>query len=517
MDPGPARRTVDIERAGVSKVRRQATAHVATHIRDAAVASLRAFQQQGALTNARVRLVAQELGVGERTVWRWIAEGAGTPPSRPNRRFEVSEEDILELAYWHGNVAALHRARGGEPSLRTLRRAFEHALTPGRVAGLKKGERARRSFDTYLTRVETHRNACWEADHCQLAIEVVVKDGQLIKPWLTSFLDRYSRAVCGWAISGYPSQESVLAALRAAILTEPPYGPIGGIPASLRWDRGKEFLANAVASAARALGVDAKPLPPYAPHLKGAIERFHESIETLLLHELPGFVHAPEREGAHRRPRGARIGLLTLDTFVASFAEFIERYNAQHPHSSLDGDTPLDRWFGDPTPVVEVPPERLHHLLLASETRVVGARGVRLFASHYNTADLVGLVGETVEVRFMPHHHDSVEIFLRGRHIGTAMRADLIDDDEAARLRRRRREEERWLARQQREATRRRSRRFSAMTQAPTAQVDADEDELPRILTPSRSLVDHGEIPSHWVRPLAPDQVPNPPPRRSTR
>jgi putative transposase len=495
----------------VAEPRRQAPHHVPGEVRDAAIAALSAFRSRGRLYE-HVTLVAREVGVAERTVWRWVTSGDGANARRGRTRFEVTAEDIAELAYRHGSVAAVHRARGGEPSVWTLRRAFVRALSPGRMAGLEGGERVRRNFDTYLTRPARHRNECWEADHCELAIEVLLADGQVIKPWLTSFLDRFSRAVCGWAISGYPSEESVLAALRAAILTEPPYGPVGGIPASLRWDRGKEFLADGVGSAARALGIDAQPLPPYAPHLKGALERFHESIETLLLAELPGFTHAPVRR--RERRSASKAALLTLDAFVTCFAEFVARYNAEHAHSALDGDTPLERWLGDDALVVEMPRERLHHLLLARDTRVVGKWGIRIFGNHYNAAELVGVVGETVEVRFMPHQHGSIEVFLHEHHVGTAVRVDLIDEEEAAQLRRRRREEERWLARQQRDAERRRARRFQAVTAAPPP---IEEAEPERVLTPSRSLIDHGEIPAGWVRPLAPDEVPDPPPRRSRR
>jgi putative transposase len=209
-----------------------------------------------------------------------------------------------------------------------------------------------------------------------------------------------------------------------------------------------------------------------------------------------------------RGRRRARAALLTLDAFITCFAEFVVRYNAEHAHSGLDGDTPLRRWLGDGAPVAEMPREQLLHLLLARETRVVGKRGIQMFGAHYNTAEFVGLVGETVEVRFMPHHHDSVEVFLNERHVGTAVRVDLLDEEEAERLRRRRREEERWLARQERDAERRRARRFEAVTVAPSP---VQEVEPVRVLTPSRSLIDHGEIPAHWVRPLAPDEVPNPP------
>ncbi|MGH7749678.1 MAG: Mu transposase C-terminal domain-containing protein, partial [Candidatus Dormibacteria bacterium] len=208
---------------------------------------------------------------------------------------------------------------------------------------------------------------------------------------------------------------------------------------------------------------------------------------------------------------------LPLDAFVACFADFMVRYNTEHHHSGLDRETPLERWLGDPVPVVEMPRKRLHHLLLARDERVVGKKGIRLFGAHYNSAELVGLVGETVEIRFMPHHHDSIEVFLHERHIGIALRVDLMDAEEATRLRRRRVEEERWLARQQREATRRRNRRFQAVTEAAPAPDAPEGEELPRALTPSRSLIDHGAIRAHWVRPLATHEVPDPPPRRSRR
>jgi hypothetical protein len=77
------------------------------------------------------------------------------------------------------------------------RRAFARALKPGQRAELHRGEQARREFDTYLARGRAHRNGCWEADHCKLAVEVRLSDGQVVKRWLTSFIDRGSRALRG--------------------------------------------------------------------------------------------------------------------------------------------------------------------------------------------------------------------------------------------------------------------------------------------------------------------------------
>ena len=248
---------------------------------EAATAVLARLRDHGLLTKAKVRQVAAELGVGERTVWRWVSNAAQPDQNGGGHRdrFEVTPEDITEFAYWHGNVAAYRRALldrdPAAPSLATVWRAFQRALTPGQLAGLAHGEEARREFDTYLAQSPQHRNQVWQADHNELAIEVLLPNGRVVKPWLTSFVDVQSRVLCGWAISEIPTQASVFAALRVAILTEPPHGPHGGVPSAIRWDRGKEFLAEAVVAAAKALSIDARPLRAYAPYLKGTVERLH--------------------------------------------------------------------------------------------------------------------------------------------------------------------------------------------------------------------------------------------------
>jgi putative transposase len=488
--------------------RRQGPAHVPKERRASVTAVLRALRARGDLRSTHVGLVAQELGVGRRTVWRWL-EAAPVADPHPRRRVrcEMTEEDIEELAYWNGNVAAFHRARPDGPSVDTIRRAVARALSPGQRAGLVGGERVRQRFDTFLTRPPQHRNQCWEADHCELAVEVLLPDGQVAKPWLTSYADRFSHGICGWAISGYPSEESVIAALRAAILTEPPFGPIGSIPSCIRWDRGKEFLAHSIGDVARALAVDARALLAYTAHLKGVIERWHESLETLLLSELPGFMHGPQTKTGHRVDDGAPV--LTLDAFIELFARFVNWYNTDRPHAGLDGATPLARWNSDATPLIELPRAQLNHMLLAREHRIVTKSGIRLDGRRYNAAELIGWVGQEVEVRHMPHHYDSVEVFLRESHLCTAFLVDTMEEQEMKRILAKRSEEARWLARQQHNSARRRREKFAAITEARPAAVLGKVPEPVRRLTPSRSLIDHGEIPSDWVRPLDLKKLPD--------
>ncbi|MFF3787501.1 hypothetical protein [Streptomyces sp. NPDC001933] len=77
---------------------------------------------------------------------------------------------------------------------------------------------------------------------------------------------------------GHPSRESVLAALRAAVVCEEPFGPQGGLPEKGRVDRGKDFLSKTVAAAFNALDVTVEDLPPYTPHLKGTVEGLNRAV-----------------------------------------------------------------------------------------------------------------------------------------------------------------------------------------------------------------------------------------------
>lgn len=110
------------------------------------LAELAARQQRGASAGQGPRR-GRPLGVGERTVWRWIA--TGRPPQRhrssPHRLVLTPE---LRDAYLRlgGTVAAVWRdarERGFvPPPLRTLQAAFARELSPAERAWQSAGSRA---------------------------------------------------------------------------------------------------------------------------------------------------------------------------------------------------------------------------------------------------------------------------------------------------------------------------------------------------------------------------------------
>ncbi len=258
-----------------------------TALRGPTVRRLLALRARKELTANHVRVAADALGVSERTVWRWPAaaendEAAAADPgarSRADTRFAITSEVRGLLALWKGNVRAVHRelalraARqsppADAPSLTTLHRAIRRDLTPGERAGLAGGERAARKHDVFLARPRGWRNQVWETDHVQAPVLVNV-DGRARRPWITWFTDCATNAITGVAVTpGDPSRESVLAALRSAVLREEPYGPFGGLPEKVRVDRGKDFLSKTVTDAFDLLDVTVEDLPTYTPPPQG--------------------------------------------------------------------------------------------------------------------------------------------------------------------------------------------------------------------------------------------------------
>ncbi|WP_435882400.1 transposase [Streptomyces kronopolitis] len=400
---------------------------------------LLALRGEGKLTTRHVRVAADALGVRERAVWRWLAaaeqdEAAAAAPGERARyrgRFTVTAEVRALLGLWKGNVAAVHReltaraARGeGDPppSVPTLHRAIRRDLTPGERAGLAGGEREARKHDVFLSRPRGWRNQVWEADHVQAPVLVDV-EGTARRPWITWFVDCASNTIMGVAITpGHPSRESVLAALRAAVVREAPFGPQGGLPEKVRVDRGKDFLSKTVAAAFNALDVTVEDLPPYTPHLKGTVEGLNRAVESMFLTALPGYARQP-RPG-RRRARPKDEVLLDFEDFTTRLLDWVAWWNTSHHPEPLKGRAPLQAWEADPTPLREIGADELWTFTLEDDgrIRVLSTKGISFRNRDYVGAWMTGQAGERVRVRFMPHHDHRIEVFdpSTGRYLGPA-------------------------------------------------------------------------------------------------
>jgi putative transposase len=249
----------------------------------------------------------------------------------------------------------------------------------------------------------TWRNHVWEGDHVQAPLRVLV-DGELMRPYVTWFIDCATKAVTGVAVTpGCPSRASILAALRSAVLRTGPYGPIGGRPESVRIDRGKDFLSRTVTAAFGALGTTVDDLPPYSPHLKGSIESLNRSATRMLFAALPGYRPKQPRRRPDRLPTAPA---LSFEDFTAEVLAWVVWWNTEHHPDGLDGRTPIEAWQADPTPLADVAPADLWSFTLEDDgrTRVITSHGVRFKRRDYLADWMTGQAGREVQVRFMPHH-----------------------------------------------------------------------------------------------------------------
>jgi len=500
--------------------------------REATVRRLMTLAGEGRLTTEDVRLTAEGLAVSQRTVWRWIERARASDDLNQAARGHFKVTDLVRerLAFWRGNISAVHRElvkeakRAGTATVsrQTLQRAVERDILRGDRAGLRHGEHARRAHDVFLQRPRTHRNEAWESDHVEAPVEVDV-EGRLVKPWVTWFIDVGTNAVCGTAITpGAPSRESILAALRAAITLEAPYGPPGGLPERVRIDRGKDFLSKAVASVLAGFAVRVVPLPPYTPHLKGTVETVNGAAGQMFFAGLPRYTGAQKL--ANGRPIDPDAPALTFEAFVAELLSWVRWWNTEHQMPVLEGKTPLQAWLDDPTPLNTVPTGDLRLLTLEDDgrTRKITTKGVSWRARQYVAAWMTGQVGRPVRLRHMPHHEHEVEVFdaSTGQHLGAATLADKASSEQIGELLRSREARRRQLQADLRAAEKARRIRYAAATTAAppqristvtvaqaTAELsDADDQQLQAV---ARPLL----VP---LRPPAPGWVLPRPPREKT-
>lgn len=499
-DPGAARSRVARRRGGPGGPRTSAAE------RARITGRLRRLRERGDLEIGHLRDAAATVGVSVRTVRRWLAttdssadsstdSTAGTEPPRSGvRPYVLCEADRLAFQDFHGNVCAVHRARsaviagsataagapiaahlrtgwaGAAPVSRSaLYAAFARELDPAERAYWRAGDRARRAHRVVLARVIEHRNQVWQADHTNLDIVVVPQRGRPLRPWLTTFLDLYSRVIMGWAISERPDSGVICCALRAALLPDREFG-FGGVPVIIECDQGRDFLSAAVTRPAATLGVHVRPAPPYQGEAKGRIERFHGTISAILLTQLPGYTggprdrrghlygpvadHAAGRDQVPEDGPDRQDGGLGIAEFAHVFADWARWYHTEHQHSGLGGNTPLQVWRADPTDYDVVDEAELRDLLLVVKDARITKKGVRHNNLHYTHNKIQGRVGQSVEFRYAPHDDRFINVHtLDGEFLCTATPTDAMSPEQSREYRKDWAENSRELARQRRRAT----------------------------------------------------------------
>ncbi|MGK5086124.1 DDE-type integrase/transposase/recombinase [Bdellovibrionota bacterium FG-2] len=142
------------------------------------------------------------------------------------------------------------------------------------------------------------------------------------KVYLISALDDCSRMITGWGLFRDQTAENVLEVLRGALVRF-------GAPKEILTDQGAQFKhwggVTQFEKLLKNLKVGHIQARSHHPQTCGKIEAFHKSIHRELI----------DKEF-----------FVTQEQAVEKIGRFIEHYNYGRPHSSLDGFTPSDKYFG---------------------------------------------------------------------------------------------------------------------------------------------------------------------------
>ncbi len=259
-----------------------------------------------------------------------------------------------------------------------------------------------------------------EIDHSILDLFVVDEEDRLPigRPTLTVALDVYTKLPFGIYVSFEPpSYLAVQNCLLHGILPKPDcrqlYGttndwPVYGLPQTLVVDNGKEFRGQSLSEACTQLGITLWYTPPRKPWFKGSVERYFRTLNTGLIHPLPGTTFSKVVERGDYDP--AKHACISLTAFRRLLHIFLLDVYAQRWHEGLQG-VPAKRWTENIqagfTPSLAHSAEEVKILLYASAQRTLQRSGLDFESLRYQSPELARLrsqlgAGATVRLKYDP-------------------------------------------------------------------------------------------------------------------
>jgi len=323
----------------------------------------------------------------------------------------------LSGAAIHRRVTALAKERGENapsyPLVTKIMRRLPDALTTLAQEGSKSYAQ---SYDLVHRREAEGPNVIWQADHCLMDIFLLREGKEPARPWLTTIIDDYSRAIAGYYLTfDAPSSLNTSLALRQAIWRkQDPRWHICGIPAIFYTDNGSDFTSQHLEQVSADLKIRLVFSIPGKPRGRGRIERFFDTLNQMFLSELPGY-HPPK--GSMRdKPQ------LTLTELDARLGTFLLDVYHQRPHSDTKT-APQQRWeSGGFLPQMPTSLEQLDLLLLTvPTTRKVLSDGIRFQSLRYIDPTLAAYVGETVLLRYDPRDIAEIRVFYQNHFLCRAI------------------------------------------------------------------------------------------------
>ncbi|AZE24589.1 putative transposase [Pseudomonas chlororaphis subsp. aureofaciens] len=317
----------------------------------------------------------------------------------------------------HTRLPSEHLKRVSESSVRR----YINRLDQYEVAKKRLGKHAADKIFSKATGQPSIGNILdrWEIDHTRLDVFAVDPDtGRTVgRPYLTVVLDRYSRMIMAyWIHFSAPNTESVLCVIERAItpkaswLSEYPKvineWPAHGLPLRIVPDNAAEFHSNNLILAFTEMGIEIMFPPSRCPQMKGAVERFFRTLNTGLIHTLPGTTFSNVQDRGDYLPE--KHACLTLEDLEAALIKWIVDIYHQTPHKGLSMQTPMATWKAmEPNRAIQMPADldALETLLSSRKHVPIHSYGIQLSNNFYHSDELANLrmqlgVGTKVEIRY---------------------------------------------------------------------------------------------------------------------
>jgi len=396
--------------------------------------------------------LADHAGISVRTLQRWLAryraEGIKglersvrsdygqrkiAPDLAAMIRRQMSRKPRPTIAAIHRRLCAIAHERDlTVPSYAVVARIARH-MAPARIA-LTTDAAGYRDRHELVHRYEAAApNALWQADHTVLDIRILDDQGTPVRPWLTTVLDDYSRAIAGYflALDAPSAMNTALALYQAIGPKADPAWPICGIPEQLYVDNGTDFVSEHIEQACIALKIRLVHSRPGRPRGRGKVERLFRTVNDMFLPDLPGHLI---------KGRPLSQPSLTLPELIERFEVFLHAVYHPRPHGTT-GEAPLRRWqAGGFLPNLPASRQALDMLLLqVPKPRKVRCDGIRFMSRRYVEPTLAAFIGEQVTVLYDPRDPAEIRVYHAGDFICRALCPEHPDASDSAAIRRARR------------------------------------------------------------------------------
>lgn len=267
--------------------------------------------------------------------WEGLQHQSRRPHHQPKQTSHWIVDKILRLKKEKPEMGSravsehLGRFESVNLSAKTIGKLFKkHSLPDGDAGYYEASHRTKGDNGKRLEKTVEHELGEWERfsrpnpnDLWQMDIMgFCIRDSH--KVYLISALDDCSRMIVGWGLFRDQSADNVLEVLRGALARH-------GAPKEILTDQGAQFKHwGGVTQFEKLLGklqIEHIKARSHHPQTCGKIEAFHKTIHRELI-DKEFFISEVQA--------------------VEKIARYIEHYNYARPHTSLDGFTPSDRYFG---------------------------------------------------------------------------------------------------------------------------------------------------------------------------